>query len=173
MSMPGGDIEQRFEAALTPAIHRGAWGFCVRLCETREDAEDLLQDSLVIAFRKFGQLKDESRFKAWLFAIVRTRFISRRRRRSLPAGDSQWLEHVANAETKHPLSDVLAEALSRLPDQQRELLGLFYLDGLNLEETGEVLGLEPRAVAQRLHRARNTLRRRLSEFRELGVAPQG
>ena len=73
---------------------------------------------------------------------------------------------------ENPLAEPIAEALARLPHAQREILSLFYLDGLNLEETGWVLGITPQVASQRLYRARRSLRRLLPEPRRQGILPQ-
>ena len=166
-------LEQRFEKALSPEIYRGAWGFAARLCQNREDAEDLLQESLTKAFRKFDQLREVDKFKPWLFSIIRSQFISSTRKKQLPAADCYWLQLVAKSKTEHPLSEDLTQAMFRLPEQQRLVLSLFYLDGLNLVEAGQVLGITQRVVAQRLHRARHALRRKLEGVPNLGVLSQG
>ena len=166
-------LEQRFENALSPAIYRGAWGFAARLCHTREDAEDLLQESLIKAYRKFDQLREVEKFKPWLFSIIRSQFISGTRKKQLPAEDCYWMQFVANSKTEHPLSEDLSGAMFALPEQQRLVLSLFYLDGMNLIEAGQVLGISQRVVAQRLHRARHALRRKLEVVPNLGVLSQG
>ena len=173
IGMQAAQLEQRFEEALTPEIYRGAWGFAARLCNTREDAEDLLQESLAKAFRNFGQLRDADKFKPWLFSIIRSLFLSSIRKKQLPAENCYWMQFVADAKFEHPLCDKLGRAMFTLPEQQRIVLSLFYLDGLNLNEVGQVLGVSQRVVAQRLHRARHALRRKLAGVPNLGVLTQG
>ena len=82
------------------------------------------------------------------------------------------MEAVSAAEPDSSLTEPLAAALSRLPESQRDLLCLFYLDGLNQVETGQVLGVAPHAVGQRLFRARRTLRKLLEEYPVLGELSQ-
>src|SRR5690606_24929517 len=68
--------QEHFERLLTQDVYRAAWNYSWRLCNRREDAEDLLQEALVHALRKLDQLKDDSTFKSWLLSIVRTRFLN-------------------------------------------------------------------------------------------------
>ncbi len=151
--------QQRFETLLTSEVYQAAWRYCLRLRRGREDAEDLLQESLVRAFTRLSQLRDEGRFKSWLLSIVRRRFLDRyRRERSRPPVLSEPEPQPASED---PLAAHIAETLTRLPAPQRELISLFYIDGLSLKETGQVLGIRPQVVRQRLYRARRALRRLL------------
>lgn len=145
--------------ALTPEAYGAAWRHCCRLCASREDAEDLLQDSLAHALSRWGQLRDPAALTAWLLRIVRTRWLAARRRGKLPLAPEA--EPLARLEAADPRAEATLEALGRLPREQRELLVLFYVEGLSLAECGAALGLSATVVRHRLHRARGVLRRRL------------
>jgi len=150
-----------FETALTDEAYAAAWRMCRRLARSPQDAEDLLQDGLTHAFTRFDQLRDQARFKGWLLSIIRTRHLDGlRRERSRPQATVE-LPDLADASATEPLGLDTAAALARLPQSQQELLSLFYIDGLNLSETGQVLGIRPQVVRQRLYRARQALRRQL------------
>jgi RNA polymerase sigma-70 factor (ECF subfamily) len=161
-----------FEHVLTPAIMEVAWRYSCRLCRTREDAEDLLQEALAHALARFSQLRDLTRFKSWLMSIVRTQFLMQQRRntaekftvydREQDIGHS--LADLASGPNADPLADITAASLSQLPAEQREILSLFYLDGLSLQEAGQVLGISTGAVRSRLYRARGALRRELKRL---------
>ena len=148
-----------FEEALTPEIYSAAWRYCSYLCARPEDGEDLLQDSLTHALRKFGQLRDPAGFKAWLMAIVRTRFISGLRRRRLP--QEEYAERLSPAADCGLLADAISVAMRELPHSQQELLTLFYVEDMELREVAIVLGISVTSVSQRLFRARRSLRRAL------------
>ncbi len=152
----------RFEACLTHAVYLSAWRYASHLAKRREDAEDLLQDSLALAFRKFSQLRNPDAFRGWLMSIIRSQYIRMWRKDKSKAEQFQLKEFSPDAES--PAAEPggpLAQALASIPGSQRELLCLFYIEGLSLEETGAVLRLSPRAVKQRLFRARAALRRQL------------
>jgi RNA polymerase sigma-70 factor (ECF subfamily) len=172
MAEPGN--RQLFERALTNEIYQAAWRYALRLSGQRENAEDLLQESLAKAYLQFARLRDPAKFKGWLLSIVRTVSIDRHRRERARPPVTAELPSLAAA-AADPLARDVAEALARLPQPQHELLSLFYLDGLSLKETGQVLGVKPRAVRQRLYRARQALRRRLdSAPARLGrLVPEG
>jgi RNA polymerase sigma-70 factor (ECF subfamily) len=63
-----------------------------------------------------------------------------------------------------PLAEIVAASLTHLPLEQREILSLFYLDGLNLTECGQVLRISGGAVRSRLYRARGAMRRELKRL---------
>lgn len=162
-----------FETALTPEIYSTAWRYCCYLCSRREDSEDLLQDSIAHALRKFSQLRDQSSFKAWLLAVVRSRFITGLRRRKPVEEFGE--EQLTVADDCRLLSDAVAVAMQELPDGQRELLTLFYIEDLQLTELATVLGVSVSVTTQRLFRARRALRRRLETqpvFVGVGSAPE-
>jgi DNA-directed RNA polymerase specialized sigma24 family protein len=70
------DSRQRFEDALRTGAYDNAWRYCCRLTASYEDAQDLLQDSLGHAVAQYARLRSRDSFRAWLLAIVRTRFVT-------------------------------------------------------------------------------------------------
>lgn len=157
------DQNERFERLLASEVYACAWGYARRLTLQagggRQDAEDLLQDALGLAWRALPGLRDELRFKAWLLAIIRRRHLSTRKSKRI----EQPLDDLAPlpAPDADPQARDLLEALGRMPQGPRELLSLFYLHGLSMQETAQVLGLRPGAIHMRLARAREDLRRAL------------
>ena len=148
------DKVTEFESALTPEAYKAAWRYAWRLADCREDAEDLLQESLVNALRAFHQLRDPSNFKAWLLSIVRRNHQAHLRRRQsginaltgqLSGDGEQWAD-ISNTDSKDPIAEDLAAAMARLPGSQREILALFYFEGLSLKELAGVLGTSPNAA---------------------------
>jgi len=159
---------RRFESCLTEEAYLSAWRYASHLCGSREDAEDLLQESLAQAFRKFGQLRNPEAFRGWLLSIIRSQHIRKWRKDRNRPEEYQLKEFLAGDRAPGEPAGPLAEALATLPATQRELLSLFYIEGLSLRETGAALGLSPRAVKQRLFRARAALRRRLEPHFAVG-----
>ncbi|MCC7479106.1 sigma-70 family RNA polymerase sigma factor [bacterium] len=147
-----------FEQLLSEEVYQAAWGFCCRLSRSREDAQDLLQEGLLRAWRSLSQLREPCLFKPWLFTLLRRLHLSRSRRAQLPLAES-WLFRQSAGLERDQFSQRLAEAMGRLPQAQRELLSLAYLDGLSLEELGALLRISPQSASQRLYRAREALRR--------------
>jgi RNA polymerase sigma-70 factor (ECF subfamily) len=150
--------EAEFESALRAGAYGAAWRYCCRLAGSIDAAQDLLQDSLAQALRQFATLRDRSAFRPWLLAIIRRQFLQQLRARRLAAPLEAELPGQVEAEPDAD-SELVAWGLRRLPAAQRELLELFYIEGLSLAELGQVLHVPAVAARHRLHRAREALRR--------------
>jgi RNA polymerase sigma-70 factor (ECF subfamily) len=154
-------------------VYQSAWRYALRLCANREDAEDLLQESLGHAYTKLDQLRADDTVRGWVLSIIRSKFLRHRQRaKSRSAQQSSELaEYSLAAPTDwaaDPLSELMTAALSQLPESQREILSLFYIEGLSVYETGLVLNVAPQAVKQRLFRARAALRRHMQPHLAMG-----
>ena len=166
----------RFEEIVSEDLYNACWRYCCRLSSSRQDAEDLLQEALVRAYLALGQLKDAERTKGWLFSIIRRAHIDRlRSRHSRPKtiADGSGVDPAADRQPDPKpgpagKSSALEAALVSLPRQQRELIELYHLEGLSLEETAQALGIRVGAVKQRLLRAREALKRRLAPAFDAG-----
>lgn len=133
--------------------------FAYWLCRNRWQAEDLVQESLLRAWRGWAALRDERAAKAWLFTIVHREFRRAGARASRP-------EPVANADDlsfhPDPAGCVdLARALRELPQASSEALLMQVLGGFSCTEISTMLGTSEGAVMTRLTRARQALRSRL------------
>src|SRR5688572_10010345 len=137
-------------------VHPQAWRLALYLCGRREDAEDLLAESVARAIRSVDKLKDPTKFKPWFMRLMRNLHIDhcRSRKRQLDVadygGDSlTWerLERYPTFAQPHQQLEVRAifRALDRLPEGLRVPLILSALEGLSLAEVGEVMGLTPGA----------------------------
>ena len=142
----------------------------VRMCGNADDAEDVLGEALLKAYRALDQLGDEEAFRGWL-AIIARRTCGRLKRRealapvrSLATLAERGVELASNApsldshmieeETKACLLKVMAE----LPSLYREVYELRDVQDLPASEVGERLGISVAAVKSRLHRARALVR---------------
>lgn len=159
--------EERFVQLIDEQAYQRAWRYCLRLCRQREDAQDLLQDSLAQAFRKLDQLRDDDSAPAWLASIIRRRYIRQWQREKSRPQQADELPAIGTNGPVDPLAEQVRAALARLPQPQRELLELYYIEGFDMQECGTVLGIGPRVVKQRLYRARQAMRRMYSP-REAG-----
>jgi RNA polymerase sigma-70 factor (ECF subfamily) len=103
--------------------------FAVCLANTRNvhDAEDMTQEVFLRAFRKVNSLRNGDRARAWLIRIARNACISHyRKKRPSP---SAALDETSAPSASNPLVGRLHDALSRLPEEYRETISLYYLDG--------------------------------------------
>lgn len=137
------------------------------------DAEDLVQDTLLRAWRSIGSF--DGRYpRAWLLTIMRNAEINRHRRRRprlLDDPDTELERYArdrpagASAEdtvVNRVFDDAVESALADLPDGFREVVVLVDVDGLTYAEAAHILGLPQGTVMSRLHRARTRIRIRLA-----------
>ena len=167
--------EQRLMQLLLP-IHESARLTARRLCRSDFDGDDLFQEAALRALLRLSELRDESRFRAWFYAVLLSVHRERSRRsfwrRFLPflnfsdGKDSDRRDLQAATEgLGRPYEEArgesarLSQALSRLPAKQREAVVLFEVDGYSLEEVAELQGDSLSAVKSRLSRGRQLLRR--------------
>jgi RNA polymerase sigma-70 factor (ECF subfamily) len=150
------------------------------LTRNQADAEDLVQDTLIRAYRAIERF--DGRYpRAWLLTILRNTHINRNRRRrpELLRDPDVQMERLAASpeedEASRPDRFVdlefdadLEDALASLSDPFAEIVQLVDIDGLTYAEAAEVLGIPVGTVMSRLHRARKKIREQL---RRTGAAP--
>jgi RNA polymerase sigma factor (sigma-70 family) len=164
-------------SALVLAHHAAVYRYACRLCGCPTEAEDLTQQTFLIAQQKLHQLREPARACGWLLAVVRNCFLkSVRKARPIPAADFDLnVENLADAapEVDQIDREELVAALNELPDEFRLVLLMFYFEDLSYQAIGEQLGLPIGTVMSRLSRAKGHLRRRLSaaDPREPKVSP--
>jgi RNA polymerase sigma-70 factor (ECF subfamily) len=157
--------------------------FARRLCRHREDAEDVLQESLLAAARGLPGFRGASSIGTWLYTIARS-FCIKKRRRSVFAPAEVSLDSEASLAARgvadpgrrpdealeaSRLEAALERAIAALDRPYREVLLLRDVEGLPAAEVARVTGLSVPAVKTRLHRARGRLRAALAPF----LAPRG
>jgi RNA polymerase sigma-70 factor, ECF subfamily len=139
----------------------------IRVCGNQADAEDVLQEALLNAYRALGTLRDRTAFQAWLVRIARNACTRLRRKDALrpildlPAGldalESREPTPEAQA-VQQDLSRCVKQALDSLPCKYRDVLELRDLHGLRAPEAARQLSLTIPALKTRLHRARAMVR---------------
>jgi RNA polymerase sigma-70 factor, ECF subfamily len=160
------DLEREFEARLVESstlAYRVAFG----VLRHREDAEDVAQDAFAKAYRRFHQLRDRARFRAWLvrmtwrMALDRQRANRRRASRELvvevdlPAGTGDSILTRERAER-------LWVAIDTLPEKLRLVVVLAGIEGHDMKEVAALLDVPEGTVKSRLFVARKHLREQLS-----------
>ncbi len=183
LQAPQPDLASEFEAAVLPLreeLRRAAF----RLTHSLESAEDLVQETLVHAYRGFSQFRRGTNLKAWLMRIMLNLFIShyRHQQRTVPTvsleglleelelteeGSNFLLDESVSPEEivmSRVMDDEVAKALEKLPEPFREVVILCDIEGLSYAEVAEALGIPIGTVRSRLSRARETLRQLLWEY---------
>lgn len=125
-----------------------------------EDAADAVAETALTAFWKLHTLREARFFKTWLMRILiyNAYAILRKRKPELLFDEVPDPEEQADETTRHDVVIDIRQSLSRLAQNDKLVLTLFYLDGLSVKEIGTLLGLKESAVKTRLHRARERFR---------------
>jgi RNA polymerase sigma-70 factor (ECF subfamily) len=147
----------------------------IRACGNREDAEDVLIEALLKAYRNLNQLQDAGAFRAWLAQIGRRVCWQLKQREALlPILQLSSLEEEGtelaskreSAETevaKEQMKSLLRRAIDSLPQNEREVYEMREIENLGGEETAGRLGISLTAMKSRLHRARTNIRKSLDQ----------
>jgi RNA polymerase sigma factor (sigma-70 family) len=160
------DAQQRFRQAYDEHV-RAVAAFALRRVPAAADADDIVSETFLVAWRRFGEAPADLR--PWLFGVarhvLRHHYRAAQRRDALSARLGERLSGSGSGAADHGW---LVDALRSLSEADRDVLTLTAWEGLSHAEAGQVLGCSAAAVAVRLHRAR----RRLEALRPVTARPQ-
>jgi RNA polymerase sigma-70 factor (ECF subfamily) len=156
--------------ALVERWERPVFAFLARMLGSREEAQDLSQETFLRVYRSAGRYRGSGRFKSWLFRIAGNQARSRLRRRKVLSwvGLDPEREDLPSpgesAERRMEREDEAARvrrAVTALPARQREAVVLREYEGMSYQEIAEAMGTSVSAVESLLHRAVTALRKEL------------
>lgn len=160
--MPMSTLDDDELRALLPSLRR----FALSLARDASDADDLVQACLERALSRWSTRRADASLKAWLFAILHRQFIDGRRRanrfRRLLAVFTDEHEVAPSTEDTFVARSAL-EAFARLGADQRAVLLLVTVEGLDYRETAQALGVPVGTVMSRLSRARAAYRKLIGD----------
>ncbi len=158
-------------------VHLDAlFSFALKLARSRDDAEDLVSDTMLRALERWEQYHLGTNIRAWLFTILYHVFVSRKRRIDArevqqPEDTEGWamFEAVGEADPEGRffnsfLDDEVTRAICALPEEYRSAVVLSDLQGFRYAEIADVLGVPEGTVKSRLFRGRRQLQRRLADY---------
>lgn len=156
------------------------YNFGYRLTFDQDDAKDLVQDTYLKAYRFIESFQKGTNAKAWLFRILKNSFINdyRKKTKETAKVDYQEVETYYNSEDvdrqitpdlrveslKDMIGDEISNALNSLDVDFRTVIILCDLEGFKYEEMAKILDIPIGTVRSRLHRARNLLKEKLSQY---------
>jgi RNA polymerase sigma-70 factor (ECF subfamily) len=174
-------LETPFEQEVMPHIHT-LFGAALRLTRSISEAEDLVQETYLKAFRSFAQFEVGTNCKAWLFRILTNTFINKYRRkvkereildnefRSINVNEGDTAEHFGKGHTPESdladrfLSDEVLKALERVPVDFRMVVVLSDIYGYSYKEIAKRVDIPIGTVMSRLFRGRRLLQEQLFDY---------
>jgi RNA polymerase sigma-70 factor (ECF subfamily) len=164
-----------FEA--TALIHMDSlYRFALHMSGNESDAEDLVQDTYLKAYKFFDRFRAGTNCKAWLLTILRNTFINTVRRDRghphmihLPEMEERGMEALADSDTEDEifgdlLDDDVTGAINALPDEYRAAVLLADMEGLPYKEIADIMDCPIGTVMSRLYRGRRLLRKKLYDY---------
>jgi RNA polymerase sigma-70 factor (ECF subfamily) len=161
---------------------RSIYRFGLRMCGDEESAREVLQETLLAAFKNLRSYRGDAALSTWLYQIARSFCIKQRRRGEGEPATHESTESKAARDVAQPssgqeeraharqMAELIQAAMRSLPSDAREVLVLRDVEGLSAEEAAGVLEISVPALKSRLHRARLQLSSQLAAVLD---APQG
>ena len=168
---------------LVKRYEKKIYNLAYRIMGNKEDANDVLQETFLQAFKKLSGFKGKAKFSTWLYRIAVNICLMRKRKRKkmktvsldipiLTKKEDEIKRELRDDWSESPLATLeneevkktLSEAIGLLPEEYRTVFLLRGLNGLSNQEVAKVLKISLPAVKSRLHRARLFLRDKLSQY---------
>ena len=178
------DRKKEFEEIALPFM-QSLYNTALRMARVSEEAEGLVQETYLLAYKNFDSFQKNTNCKAWLFKILRNIFINRYRKDSKSPATVQYeavenyylhnqftshhnFTHIDFIKEPHRLKEVLGEdittALEELPNEFREAVLLSDIEGFTYEEISHIADAPLGTVKSRLNRARGMLQKKLWNY---------
>lgn len=174
---------KRFESYLTPILS-AAYGIALHMTRDHDDAEDLVQEAALQAFRAFESFQEGTNFKAWFFRILTNLFINAyRKRQRAPETDAlseledapalylfkrtrelglhAWNSDPAALVLERVEAEQVSRAIAALPEDYRVVSALYFMEEFSYQEIAEMVDCPVGTVRSRLHRGRRMLQKAL------------
>jgi RNA polymerase sigma-70 factor (ECF subfamily) len=169
------DRDEAAIRAIMQSNNRRLYRLARGILRNDDEAEDVVQETYVRAFTHLDSFRGDSRFATWLGRIAINEALGRLRRQrpsvewtTLEPGflEAQIIQFPVSASSEDPertmaqreIQKVVEHAIDDLPEAFRIVFITRVIEGMNVEETADILGLKPETVKTRLHRARAMLR---------------
>jgi RNA polymerase sigma-70 factor (ECF subfamily) len=182
--------QEVFEEEALPHLN-ALYNYARSISYSDQDAEDLVQETFMRAYRYFHQYTPGTNCKAWLFTILRNLYNTKYKKyKNTPdqvhyEAEEQIYEQIVNEDLstviKNPeeeffeniLPDEIVNAIEDLPEKYRSCIVLSDVEDFSYKEISDILDIPIGTVMSRLHRGRNILKKKLVDFaKEKGVIPE-
>ncbi|MDY8138302.1 RNA polymerase sigma factor [Aquimarina sp. 2201CG5-10] len=137
------------------------YNICMRMLGNKEDAEDILQESFIEAFKNLKNFRYESTFGSWLKRIVINKSINHLKLKKIPIVPYDQQEYHINPEPEEKIIQMdvskIKKGISLLPDGYKQILNLYLIEGYDHIEISEILGITSSTSKSQYHRAKKKL----------------
>ena len=163
------DGDEKAFAALMRSYHAFVYAIVIGFIDNDHDAEEVVQDAFLSAYRGLTQLEDSAKFKSWLAEIARNRarnWLRKQRGEAVSIDEvSEYLLQTEDSPDERLIRleqrELIRRIMETLPQKDREIARAFYLEGANYNELTSTHGLSDKAISFRLSRAKQQLSKRL------------
>ena len=150
------------------------FGLCLKYSNSRQEAEDNLQDGFVTIFEKISQYKNEGSFEGWMKRIlINTALQKHRQQKVYGITNEDYLQQEEiEVETDELSVDFLLECVQNLPDRYRQVFNLYVMDGHSHKEIAELLKISEGTSKSNLARARMALKDKIERKQNIQNSAQ-
>ena len=168
-------LKKEFEEKVLEYIDH-LYNLAVHMTQNKQDAEDLVQETVLRAYRFFHKFERGTNFKAWIMTILRNIYINQYRKRIKEpikiefeeVEDFISLPEISGAQ-EEIFSETIKSSIDKLPEELRTTITLFYVDGFSYKEIAKVMNSPLGTVMSRLYTARQILKKQLGKVRKAEV----
>jgi len=168
--------DQKAQIAIYDLFFKAMYNTAFRIVQQQDLAEDITQDSFIVAFSKVNNLQEEITFPKWLKQIVVNKSLTylKQRKRFYPL-DIEKLNNTVDddygveLETSNIGVQEVIETINSLKDNYRILLTLHYLEGYDYEEMVEITGFTHTNCRTLISRAKSSLRKKLDKCQTIAI----
>lgn len=161
-------LKREFEENLLEHID-SLYNVAIGMAQNRQDAEDLVQEATLRAYRFYHKFKRGTNFKAWIITILRNIYINEYRKRTKEPEKVEFEEvkdFISSPQISGAQEEIFGEAIkaliAKLPEELKTTLTLFYVEGFSYKEIARVMNVPIGTVMSRLYTARQMLKKGLS-----------
>ena len=158
--------DQKAQFRLYKLYYKPMYSVCMRLINQADEAEDIMQEAFLNAFRNIDTYRGEVSFGAWLKRIVINRSLDHLKKKKLKLEEiNDKTAQIADyqMEMKEVNVEVIKNTIQQLPDGYRVVLSLFLIEGYDHEEISQILGITNSNSRTQFLRAKNKLRELLKD----------
>ena len=160
-------------------MHEGKmYAVALRMCASREDAQDCMQEAMIRAYRAIENFRFQSSFSTWIYRITMNTCLDELRRRKVRQAtsldallDAGWAPSGGESPEGHAMQQdrrrALEGAIHALPEDMRAAIVLRDIQGYSYDEIADILSVNVGTIKSRISRGREKLREILSEHTEL------